>query len=235
MGTGHRDSPLGIEVETASRTATRRIPYTASLRPFLEQRMACRHGHLLSVSDFKIDVNPRLCGTSEEITMFFEVEGHSLQDEITGAATGGRALAEERVWGLLASTVAGLSFLFERLHSTHGMLTTRTIASSPQGYKVYDPILLCGSSPALHEQHSNFSPEQFRRSSSTPTQQSKTDVFALGIILLQACLLNRFLTVHDRDLLVVNEKDLAENLARLRATRSSILADLVSTMLECDP
>jgi serine/threonine protein kinase len=173
-------------------------------------------------------------------------EGGSLLEIIKERTASGEKFNEEEIYKTLYELVSCLA-LFERNGITHGDLNSETIFydTDENKFKIYDHELMCGSKimgfwrAFKHHQRVYLSPELLRALEHKDCDISieiarKSDVFALGMVLLETATLEDSEPCYDFYQFSVARETIDARLEKIKEIYSKNLYHMINYMLKED-
>lgn len=171
-----------------------------SMKQILSNRQEIlKHHHLFQLLGTETSIHPSNCNTMEKIVVISEYSQRNLQDETEERSLQRRKYTEEELWTILASCILAFSHL-EKNNIRHECLKSSEVFISSDGIiKIKDPITT-GTLPNLevlmrdrNSPHLYISPELCGSLAMVQPNHTydphKSDVFTLGVIILEAGLL----------------------------------------------
>ena len=207
----------------------------------LEAQRCLKHEHLLTLIDYytagEVGEDQLTC---HKVVTFFQYSTHNLLDEIEVRYSENRLFEESEVWSILCSSVLGLAYL-QKESVGHGCISPIDIFIASDGtIQVVDPSVAT-SSPFVLQEGYYYSPEimeYFRSPDDVATEDLdifKSDVFALGMCVLHAALLESTNDCFDYENCSVDYETINSKLALFAEHYPPELAELIASMLNEAP
>jgi serine/threonine protein kinase len=199
-------------------------------KQYLDQRSEKSHPSIITVLGTKLNSETHLCSKTFKISWIVEYLTRDLKSEIDFRRERNINFTDEEIWFLLMSLVSGLGTLQENSIS-HGSLSSSTVFITDKGnVKVTDPSILKSinnyaefiGEKNLKNMKKNiyFAPELLKNLSEkfwTPQSDVyKSDVFTLGMIILEAATLSTCDDLYNWDKYTIEEDKLRMRFEHLK-------------------
>lgn len=204
-------------------------------------RLALQHPNVLRLISFNSRSEDKLCSSFYRIQVIIEYNNINLEKEIAERTKNQERYTEEQLWYLIECILQGLEALQER-ETFHGDIKPGNIFVSRLGnYKIAEQELIAGVPTyaqrvtGVADVHGYLSPELLRaleRRELKPKHDiQKSDVFSLGMTILQAATLANCDDLYDWDKNVLKTSELNERVASVGKNYSPELQKVVESML----
>lgn len=226
---------------------TKRTSAGASLQAMwinLRNKGVVNHPNLLEVLDVSLQDEGNVCGDVKTVTMLVDYHSRTLQSEIEKRRRAGRFYSEEELWYILYAIVSGGAVL-QSAKIFHGDLIPSNVFVTKEGFiKIADQSLVTLGKTMYGRAFLQdlgttcyLAPSQLQdlaaRSEGQRASQFKTDIFSLGMSILQAAVLQESLAdCYDFSNLKFSTSRLQQYLTEATKRYSSSFLELLNAMLD---
>ncbi|CAD8167607.1 unnamed protein product [Paramecium octaurelia] len=209
----------------------------------LQLRQSLKHPNIIELKESIQAEQEQVCSTFYKINLVFEYLPQTLQDAIAQRKQAGAYYGEQEVLQMLNGSIEGLAKMQE-LKIAHQNLRVQTLSYQNGTIKVSDIPLLANitSFAAVLQDYGNASEGNYLspiltkavyESNHMPQHNLfKSDVYTLGMIFLQVCLLQPQDNCYDYFEGKINMQQLVTNIEQARTIYTSELVEVIEEMLE---
>ncbi|KRX04683.1 Protein kinase-like domain [Pseudocohnilembus persalinus] len=227
---------------------------------YCNQRINNPHKNVLKLIGFTQSSENQLCGDFSKITGYYEYYSHNLERELDRRHTRSEFFNEQEIWFLLESIVSVGAFLEgKNLHQyiqqnvqqiiflnsaqnkVHGDIRPNNIFLTNEGFvKLADPQLVRDEKNAYikafqYGEQTYLSPQLMKALQNREIQpthnQVKSDVFSLGMTMLEVCCLYTARSCYDYGQYQIIRPVIDDLLQRSRGRYSNFLINILSEMV----
>ena len=209
-----------------------------------EESKQLRHKNIFHIEKASSQTEKALCGSFSKLQIVFQYSANTLAKDIAERQKTEAFFTEEELWFISESMISALAF-FQVNNLEHKDICPSTIMISDRGiYRIgdYSPLtrglsgyyrLLSGKTEDCYLSPTLLS--GLSRKLMNPEHDStKSDVYALGMTLLQAASLKDIRCCYDMSLFVVNRADMENLFAEVGARYSTGLEAFIRDLLNPD-
>ncbi|CAD8063171.1 unnamed protein product [Paramecium primaurelia] len=222
------------------------IPDEASFQTWKNKllvRQSLKHSNIIELKESIQAEEEQVCNTFFKVNLVFEYIPQTLQDAIEQRKQAGAYYGEQEVLQMLIGSINGLAKMQE-LKIAHQNLRVQTLSYLNGTIKVSDIPLLANitSFAAVLQDYGNASQGNYLspiltkavfQSNHMPQHNLfKSDVYTLGMIFLQVCLLQPQDNCYDYFEGKINMQQLVTNIEQARTIYTSELVEIIEEMLE---
>lgn len=213
------------------------------LKEAVNKRRAAPHQHLLAVKEVETKVESNFCSNEYKLLLMVEYPFRNLFEEVEERRLTDEYFTENELWSVLYSCALGLAGLYAYGGRHESLCSSRVFIEKDGLVKVGDPFLLSQHpntdcmSVRNHEQHIYLSPEQIQFMVQPKHQYlpQKSDVFTLGMVLLEAAGLEFLDEFYEESHTIINERRILAKIAQVKERYGSKLARVFEQMLDFMP
>ncbi|CAD8073265.1 unnamed protein product [Paramecium sonneborni] len=209
----------------------------------LQMRQQLKHPNIIELRESIQAEEEQVCSTFYKVNLVFEYIPQTLKDAIEQRKLAGAYYPEQEILKMLDGAIEGLA-KFQELKIAHQNLRVQTLSYQNGNIKVSDIPLLANitSFVAVLQDYGDASQGNYLsplltkavyESNHMPSHNLfKSDVYTLGMIFLQVCLLQPQDNCYDYFEGKINQQQLATNIDQARTIYTSELVEIIEEMLE---
>ena len=210
----------------------------------LKSKLNQHHPNILRLISLNTRIDDKMCSSFYRIQIIFEYYNSDLQRDIEQRSRTNNRYSEDQLWELFHSVLKALAALNQRGRVHGDIRPDNILISAGNTYKIADPDLVV-SVPCYHQHLTGvteaggyLSPNLLKaltRQEVNPKHQpDKSDIFSLGMTLLNAATLSDCNEFYDWEKKTINEKELNECVSSLRNAYSPELLRVLESALKFD-
>ncbi|KRX00069.1 Protein kinase-like domain [Pseudocohnilembus persalinus] len=213
----------------------------STLQRETEQRLSQNDPNILKLLGYKFTSSNDICGSTNLCFLYYEYYTHNLDVEITRRHKRAEYFTENEIWYLLDSLVSACYFM-QKNGIYHGDIRPVNVYLNNQGQtKLGDHSLLNQykngyAKSFMGIDYTYLSPELLQQMKLKQNESNnsyfKSDVYALGITILEAMTLISGQTIYDWDNMQIKQQQIQDFLNRASARYSQDLLSIISQMLQ---
>ena len=208
----------------------------------LKTRSKITHPNIIKLIGYTYKAEENLCASFYKFLLIVEYIEHDLEIEIIQKKTDEKPYVEDQLWYIAESLVSALNILQQK-NIEHGDIKPGNVLISNNGiYKIAEHNLIGTNTPSYHQRLSGFndvkcylSPllmKSLQKQEIKPKHDPyKSDVFSLGMVLLNAATLQSCDRLYEWDNFTIDQREVDQRINALDNKYSESFQNLLNDML----